>query len=139
MSHFKERTEKHCLNCGTSVHGRYCHSCGQENIEPKETIVHLVSHFFKDITHFDGKFFSTLKYPLLLKLFYARRKNYYYTDHAIFSLHYYILIFIVMLVFFGIAKLNDYLYWSFLSFLNVALGLFILNHLKQANVIDCCR
>lgn len=42
--------------------GRYCHICGQENIEPKETVWHLVSHFFNDITHFDGKFFSTLKY-----------------------------------------------------------------------------
>ncbi|MBS1734243.1 MAG: DUF3667 domain-containing protein, partial [Bacteroidetes bacterium] len=62
MSHFKERSEKNCLNCGTEVNGRYCHVCGQENIEPKETVWHLVTHFFNDITHFDGKFFSTLKY-----------------------------------------------------------------------------
>jgi hypothetical protein len=41
--------------------GRYCHICGQENIEPKESAWHLVSHFFQDITHFDGKFFSSLK------------------------------------------------------------------------------
>ena len=36
--------------------------CGQENLEPKETVWHLVNHFFQDITHFDGKFFSTVKY-----------------------------------------------------------------------------
>jgi hypothetical protein len=36
--------------------------CGQENIEPKESVWGLVSHFFYDITHFDGKFFSTTKY-----------------------------------------------------------------------------
>jgi hypothetical protein len=36
--------------------------CGQENIEPKETVWSLISHFFYDITHFDGKFFSTSKY-----------------------------------------------------------------------------
>jgi hypothetical protein len=36
--------------------------CGQENIEPKETVWGLVSHFFYDITHFDGKFFSTTRY-----------------------------------------------------------------------------
>jgi hypothetical protein len=62
MSRLKERREKNCLNCQAEVQGRYCHNCGQENIEPKETIWHLISHFFKDITHFDGNFFSTVKY-----------------------------------------------------------------------------
>ena len=65
MSHFKERKEKNCLNCGTEVQGKYCHVCGQENIEPKETAWQLVTHFFNDITHFDGKFFSTLKYLII--------------------------------------------------------------------------
>ena len=59
MSHSKERSEKNCLNCGETVQGRYCQACGQENIEPKESLWGLVSHFFQDITHFDGKFFST--------------------------------------------------------------------------------
>ncbi len=62
MSHLKERKEKNCLNCHIHVKGRFCHRCGQENIEPKETVWHLISHFFQDITHFDGKFFGTLKY-----------------------------------------------------------------------------
>lgn len=62
MSHGKERAEKICLNCGNSLYGRYCHACGQENIEPKESFVGLVSHFFNDITHFDGKFFTTVKH-----------------------------------------------------------------------------
>lgn len=64
MSHFKERKEKLCLNCGAAVHGRYCHVCGQENIEPKESFWHLITHFVYDIIHFDGKFFGTLKYLL---------------------------------------------------------------------------
>ncbi len=64
MSHFKERVQKSCLNCNATVEGRFCHICGQENIEPKESVWHLISHFFQDITHFDGKFFSTLKYLL---------------------------------------------------------------------------
>jgi len=50
-----------CLNCGATVMGRYCHVCGQENVEPKQSFWHLVTHFFNDITHFDGKFFVTLK------------------------------------------------------------------------------
>ncbi len=41
--------------------GRYCQQCGQENIEPRQTVWHLVTHFFSDITHFDGKFFTTVK------------------------------------------------------------------------------
>lgn len=40
---------------------RYCTRCGQENIEPKETVGHLIGHFFSDITHFDSKIFITLK------------------------------------------------------------------------------
>lgn len=65
MSHLPERKDKNCLNCGTTVAGRYCQKCGQENIEPKESFWHLVIHFFNDFTHFDGKFFSTLKLLLL--------------------------------------------------------------------------
>ena len=61
MSHLPRRKEKNCLNCGTEVIGHYCHHCGQQNIEPKESVWHLVSHFFQDITHFDGKFFTSLK------------------------------------------------------------------------------
>lgn len=64
MSHLRERKENNCLNCQTEPIGRYCHVCGQENLEPKETVWHLIQHFFNDITHFDGKFFETVKYLL---------------------------------------------------------------------------
>ena len=62
MSRLKERKEKNCLNCNAEVEGRFCHSCGQENIELKESVWDIIAHFFQDITHFDGKFFSSLKY-----------------------------------------------------------------------------
>lgn len=61
MSHLPHRKEKDCLNCGSIVKGPFCQNCGQENIEPKESFWHLVVHFFNDITHFDGKFFTTMK------------------------------------------------------------------------------
>jgi hypothetical protein len=61
VSHLAQRKAKDCLNCGFIVVGKYCYNCGQENLEPKESVWHLLSHFFNDITHFDGKFFSTLK------------------------------------------------------------------------------
>lgn len=60
MSHVPLRKEKDCLNCGTIVQGRYCHVCGQENVVPKETFWHMVTHFFYDITHFDSSFFRTV-------------------------------------------------------------------------------
>jgi len=66
LSHTPQRKEKDCLNCGTIVQGKYCHHCGQENTEPKETFWHMLTHFFNDITHFDGSFFTTLK-DLLFK------------------------------------------------------------------------
>ncbi len=73
MSHLKERKEKNCLNCNAQVQGKFCHICGQENVETKESAWHLVTHFFQDITHFDGKFFTSLKY-LLFKPGYLSRE-----------------------------------------------------------------
>lgn len=64
MSHLPERKEKICLNCKSVIYGRFCHVCGQENTEPKETFWGLITHFVYDITHFDGKFFDTTKYLL---------------------------------------------------------------------------
>jgi Protein of unknown function (DUF3667) len=79
LSHLKERKEKNCLNCRAEIVGRYCHSCGQENLEPKETVWHLIQHFFNDVTHFDGKFFETVKYllrkPGFLSLEYMRGRR----------------------------------------------------------------
>jgi Protein of unknown function (DUF3667) len=72
LSHLKERKEKNCLNCNAQVYGKYCHICGQENIEPKESAWHLISHFFQDITHFDGKFFSSLKWLIFKPGFLSR-------------------------------------------------------------------
>lgn len=60
------RHEKNCLNCGATVEDRYCSHCGQENIVVKESFGHLLRHFFEDVTHYDSKFFITIK-DLLLK------------------------------------------------------------------------
>ena len=72
MSHIPQRKEKDCLNCGTLVQGRYCHVCGQENVVPKETFWHMLIHFLYDITHFDSKFFTTLKDLLFKPRFLSR-------------------------------------------------------------------
>lgn len=72
MSHFKERKEKNCLNCNAQVAGRYCHVCGQENVEIEESFLQLASHFAYDIIHYDGKFWKTLKVLLLKPGFLTR-------------------------------------------------------------------
>jgi Protein of unknown function (DUF3667) len=72
VSHFKERKYKNCLNCNARVYDKFCGVCGQENIEPQESVLHLLRHFFEDITHFDGKFFTSLKYLLLKPGFLTR-------------------------------------------------------------------
>jgi len=60
------RHDNNCLNCGSILNGKYCHHCGQENLEIKEDFVHMVNHAVSDYFHFDHQFFHTLK-PLLLK------------------------------------------------------------------------
>jgi hypothetical protein len=69
VSHTPLRKETNCLNCNATVLGRYCQACGQENTEPKETFWHMFTHFFYDITHFDGSF-VTLKDLLFKPAFY---------------------------------------------------------------------
>lgn len=62
----KEREEKLCLNCSTVLHGRFCHVCGQENIEQREPIWVIMLSFIESITFFNSKFFETL-IPFIFK------------------------------------------------------------------------
>jgi len=60
------RKENDCLNCGTTLQGKFCHNCGQENLEMKESFWHMMTHAISDYFHFDHQFFATIK-PLLFK------------------------------------------------------------------------
>lgn len=60
------RKENDCLNCGATLQGHFCHRCGQENLEMKESFGHMMRHAISDYFHFDDQFLSTLK-PLLFK------------------------------------------------------------------------
>jgi hypothetical protein len=101
MSHSKQRAEKICLNCNTVLTDRYCQHCGQENVEPKQSLWHLIVHFFNDITHFDGKLFTTLKYlvfrPGFLSSEYIKGKRMAYLDPIRMYLFISSIFFIVML------------------------------------------
>jgi hypothetical protein len=51
-----------CKNCGHVFAGKYCNNCGEKVLHAHDK---SIAHFFEDvvhfITHFDGKFFVTLK------------------------------------------------------------------------------
>lgn len=108
MSHLPVRKEPVCLNCGTETTERYCYNCGQENIEPRQTVWHFISHFINDITHFDGKFFATLKFlflkPGFLTKEYANGKRASYLDPVRMYLF---TSFIFFLIFFSIFKVEE--------------------------------
>lgn len=108
MSHSKHRAEKNCLNCGTEVIENYCSHCGQENTEANISFWHLVTHFFNDITHFDGKFFSTLKKlitkPGFLSLAFVEGKRMRYLDPVRM---YIFTSFLFFLLFFSFSKIDN--------------------------------
>ncbi|AFD06980.1 DUF3667 domain-containing protein [Solitalea canadensis] len=64
--HKHYRKENNCLNCGTTVNGKFCSECGQENIETKENFWHFLSHNVGHYFHFDSKFFKSI-IPLITK------------------------------------------------------------------------
>ncbi len=104
MSHLKQRKEKNCLNCNAIVSNRYCGICGQENLDPQESVWHLISHFFKDITHFDGKFFTSVKDVILkpgfLSAEYVRGRRMSYLNPVRFYVFTSFLFFLILFSFF---------------------------------------
>jgi len=108
MSHLPLRKENNCLNCGATVTGKYCSECGQENVEPKESAGHLISHFFNDVTHFDGKFFSTLKQLLFRPGFLSKEYMNGRRARYLNPIRMYLFTsFIFFLVFFSVSHIND--------------------------------
>src|SRR5687768_6645997 len=73
-----------CKNCGNHFSGKFCNNCGEKVITGHDkSVLHLVDEGFHFLTHFEGKFFTTLRTmfskPGLLSLDYCNgiRKRYY--------------------------------------------------------------
>jgi len=83
----------------------------------KESIIHSLPQML---------FISLPLLALLLKLLYVRRKQFYYVNHAIFSIQLYIFIFIALLITLGLGSLNTQLHWGLITFIRglIYAGLF---------------
>jgi hypothetical protein len=77
--------------------------------------------FFNDFLHkIPYLLFTSLPFfAALLKLLYIRRKNFYYSDHAVFTLYHYIFSFLLLLCLFGLNEANKKLGWSLIDILKV--------------------
>jgi hypothetical protein len=87
----------------------------QENIFIRDLIDKFI-HSFPYLL-----FVSLPLYALFLKLLYIRHKQFYYVAHGIFLIHLYIFTFLVLLVLFGLDKLQDFIGWGWIGFLEGAL------------------
>lgn len=55
-----EAPYKHCLNCGTELTGMYCHSCGQEAVNPNPTIGGFIFEYVSNAFMWDSRFLRTI-------------------------------------------------------------------------------
>lgn len=84
-------------------------------------ILDLINAFLKKLPYI--LFLSLPFFALILKLIYIRRKQFYYSDHAVFTLYHYIFTFILMLLCFLLSELNNLLNWSLITVLIVLIFL----------------
>ncbi len=69
---------------------------------------------------------------LFLKVMYTRYKQFYYVSHAIFTIHFYIFVFIMMLITIGISKFKNFTNLDWLSYINGLIAIIILFYLYKA-------
>jgi hypothetical protein len=50
----------HCENCGTALHGPWCHRCGQHDFEFHRSFRHVLLEALESLFHFEGKFFRNI-------------------------------------------------------------------------------
>ncbi len=100
---------------------------------PEETLLKLLEGFLHRLPYL--LFVSLPLFALILKLVYIKRKKFYFADHGVFTIHLYIFSFIVLMVAFGLGKLQDISGWNFMETVTVLLfiGLFSYLYLAMYN------
>ncbi len=50
-----------CLNCGLALEGKFCHNCGEKQINAKDkSLLFILGEFFSALTFFDNKLLRTV-------------------------------------------------------------------------------
>jgi hypothetical protein len=74
-------------------------------------------------------FISLPIFAAILKLLYTRRKRFFYSDHAVFTLYHYILSFILLLFLISFEALHDWINWSVFQWTAAILAIALPIHL----------
>lgn len=94
---------------------------------PEEAMTKLVEGLFRRLPYL--LFVSLPLFALILRLVYLRRKQFYFADHGVFTIHHYIFSFIVLLVVFGFEGLQKATGGKFIdiviTFLFIGLGVYL--------------
>jgi len=69
-------------------------------------------------------FLSLPFFALILKLLYSRRKDFFYSDHAIFTLYHYIFSFIILFLIFAVTRLIKWTDWNWLAWVIAGLSIY---------------
>ncbi len=80
----------------------------------------ITKAFFENLMHsFPQMLFISLPiFAFLLQILYRRQKDFYYVSNAIFSIHLYIFVFIMMFIVLMLGKVNLYMDWSWLNYVS---------------------
>lgn len=89
--------------------------------DPKGTTKKFVNSILHRLPYM--LFLSLPLFALILRLVYIRRKQFYFADHGVFTIHLYVFTFILLLLVFAIGKLGDATGWGFLDY---TVGLLVL-------------
>lgn len=80
---------------------------------PEQVTIKILEGFYHRLPYM--LFISLPLYALILRLVYVRRRQYFYADHGVFTIHLYIFSFINLLVTFALGKLQEVTGWNFLT------------------------
>ena len=97
---------------------------------PKEATTKLMEGFFHRLPYM--LFVSLPLFALILRLVYIRRKQFYFADHGVFTIHHYVFSFILLLVAFGLDKLSIVTGWEFFQTIEGFLFLVLFSYLYIA-------